>query len=73
MTRPAQVNRAAFERAVAAVSAATAEMLAAMVATAPPHDRAIERLRARERRERHDGLLQGVQNAGRAGAPAGRL
>jgi hypothetical protein len=52
MRRPAAVNQVAFDRAVAAVTIATGEMLAALVATAPPHDRAVERDRARARRER---------------------
>ena len=50
--RPARVNQAAFDRAVDAVALATAELLAGLVATNPPHDRAVERLRARARRER---------------------
>jgi hypothetical protein len=52
MTRPAHVNAAAFDRAVAAVSASTAELLASLVASAPPHDRTIERERARARFDR---------------------
>jgi hypothetical protein len=52
MRRPAAVNQTAFNRAVAAVTIATGEMLAALVATAPPHDRAVEREHARARRER---------------------
>jgi len=52
MTRPSRMNEAAFEHAVEAVSAATAELLKSLVASAPPHDRAIERERARARFER---------------------
>jgi hypothetical protein len=49
MTRPARVNQAAFERAVEAVTQASTALLAELVATAPPRDRAreIERARAR--------------------------
>ena len=54
MTRPSHVNEAAFERAVEAVSAATAELLAALVATTPPRDRAVERARRRARFERRE-------------------
>jgi hypothetical protein len=52
MAKPARVNEAAFERAVAAVAAATDDLLGALVATAPPHDRDVERQRARLRWER---------------------
>jgi hypothetical protein len=55
MTRPARVNEAAFDVAVAAVAAATQELLNGLVATAPPHDRATEWQRARDRRERREG------------------
>ncbi len=50
--RPSHVNEAAFGRAVAAVAAATQELLEALVSTTPPHDRAVERRRARARWER---------------------
>lgn len=62
MTRPSRTNEAAFERAVEAVSAATAELLGSLVASAPPHDRAVERQRARARSERRE--------ASRTAAPA---
>jgi hypothetical protein len=52
MTRPAAVNQAAFDRAVEAVSAATQMLLDGLVATSPPHDRTVERQRARVRWER---------------------
>jgi hypothetical protein len=51
MTRPARVNQAAFDSAVASVAAATEALLASLVATSPPHDRAAERERARARWE----------------------
>lgn len=57
MTRPAGVNQAAFGRAVDAVSAATSELLEALVASTPPHDRALERQRARARRERRQAAI----------------
>ena len=58
MTRPAHVNETAFDRAVEAVSAATEELLAALVATTPPHDRAVERARARARFERRGAAVR---------------
>ncbi|HEX7497788.1 MAG TPA: DUF2277 domain-containing protein [Candidatus Limnocylindrales bacterium] len=52
MTRPAGANQAAFSLAVEAVAAATQQLLDALVATTPPHDRTVERRRARARWER---------------------
>ncbi len=52
MTHPAAVNQPAFERAVEAVAASTQDLLASLVATSPPHDRLVERQRARARWER---------------------
>jgi hypothetical protein len=49
MTRPARVNEAAFDRAVAAVTAASEQLLADLVPTAPPRDRALEIERAKAR------------------------
>jgi len=63
MTRPAHVNEAAFDRAVDAVAAATHELLAGLVATAPPHDRETERRRARDRWERREGRRATVVSA----------
>jgi hypothetical protein len=48
-TRPSQRNQAAFDRAVAAVTAATAALLDELVTAAPPKDRETEAARARER------------------------
>ncbi|MGD0019768.1 MAG: DUF2277 domain-containing protein [Candidatus Limnocylindrales bacterium] len=63
MTRPARANQAAFDRAVEAVTAATQELLGALVATTPPRDRTVERQRARARWER--------QQAPRTASPVG--
>ena len=49
MTRPARVNEPAFDAAVEAIAAATRGLLATLVATTPPHDRTLERQRARVR------------------------
>lgn len=49
MTRPSAANGAAFERAVSAVTAATQELLDALVTSAPPRDRAAEIEKARAR------------------------
>jgi hypothetical protein len=48
-SRPSQVNAAAFEKAVAAVTAATQALLDELVTSAPPRDREIEAAKARER------------------------
>jgi hypothetical protein len=48
-TKPSAANTAAFERAVEAVTAATAELLEGLVTTAAPRNRALEIERARER------------------------
>ncbi len=48
-TKPSKANEAAFERAVQAVTAASRELLAELVTTAPPKDREIEAAKARER------------------------
>ena len=47
--RPSQANSEAFDRAVEAVTAATRELLDALVTSAPPRDREIEAAKARER------------------------
>jgi hypothetical protein len=49
MTRPSTANAEAFERAVEAVTAATDELLSALVTSASPRSRAVEIERARER------------------------
>lgn len=51
-TRPSQINQAAFDRAVAAVAAATADLLGELVTTAPPKNREVEAAKARARAER---------------------
>jgi hypothetical protein len=47
--KPSAANRAAFDLAVERVAAATGELLASLVTTAPPRDREIEVAKARER------------------------
>jgi len=47
--RPSKANEAAFNRAVEAVSQAAEELLAGLVTTAPPRDRALEAAKARAR------------------------
>jgi hypothetical protein len=51
-TKPSQANQAAFDRAVAAVEAATAELLAELVTTAAPKNREEEAAKARARAEK---------------------
>ncbi len=48
-TKPSQANQEAFDRAVAAVSAATQELLDSLVTNAPPKDREVEAAKARKR------------------------
>jgi hypothetical protein len=51
MQKPSRVNQAAFEQAVAEVTAATERLLEALVTTAPPRDREVEAARRRARAE----------------------
>jgi hypothetical protein len=48
-TKPSQANAAAFERAVAAVTAISSELLAALQTSAPPKNREAETAKARAR------------------------
>jgi hypothetical protein len=51
-TKPSKANEAAFEAAVTEVTASCQRLLASMVTTAPPKDREVEALRARERSQK---------------------
>ena len=46
---PSRANEAAFERAVEEVAAAARKLMAGLVTTAEPRDRAVEAAKARER------------------------
>ena len=48
-TKPSKANEAAFEQAVAAVTAASRELLDALVTTAPPKDREVDAAKAKAR------------------------
>jgi hypothetical protein len=48
-TKPSQANEVAFERAVEAVTAASAELLEDLVTKAPPKDREVEAAKRRAR------------------------
>jgi hypothetical protein len=48
-TKPSQANAEAFERAVDAVTAASARLLDELVTTAPPKDREVEAAKRRAR------------------------
>jgi hypothetical protein len=50
-TKPSRANQEAFDRAVAAVEAATSRLLAELVTTAPPKDRDVEAAKRRARFE----------------------
>jgi hypothetical protein len=47
--KPSRANEEAFERAVAAVTAASTQLLDDLVTTAPPKDREVEAAKARAR------------------------
>ncbi len=47
--QPSKANQDAFDRAVVGVTAATRELLSALVTAAPPKDREIEAAKARAR------------------------
>lgn len=48
-TRPSAANQAVFDAAVAAVAAATADLLAGLTTATPPKDRAVEAAKAKAR------------------------
>jgi hypothetical protein len=48
-TRPSRANEFAFDRAVDKVAAAARELIDSLVTSAPPRDREVETMRARER------------------------
>jgi hypothetical protein len=48
-TKPSQANAEAFERAVSAVTAASAQLLDELVTNAPPKDREVEAAKRRAR------------------------
>jgi hypothetical protein len=48
-TKPSRANAEAFERAVAEVAAASTRLLESLVTTAPPKDREVEAVKARQR------------------------
>jgi hypothetical protein len=51
-TKPSKANEAAFAHAVDEVAEATSRLLASLVTTAAPRDRAVEAARRRERAEK---------------------
>jgi hypothetical protein len=51
-TKPSQANQEAFDRAVAAVTAISEELLSELVTTAPPKNRELEIAKARARYQR---------------------
>lgn len=48
-TKPSQVNEAAFEHAVDEIARVSADLLASLKTVAPPKDREVEAVKARER------------------------
>jgi hypothetical protein len=55
-TKPSKANEAAFERAVAEITASTRTLLASLVTAAPPRDRDLEAARAKERSRQRFGI-----------------
>ncbi|MEZ4869983.1 MAG: DUF2277 domain-containing protein [Caldilineaceae bacterium] len=51
-TKPAQVNQAAFDEAVAQIAAATQTLLNTLTTTASPRDRTVEAAKAKARNAR---------------------
>jgi hypothetical protein len=51
-TKPSKANEAAFETAVTEVTASCQRLLASMVTTAPPKDREVEAMKAKERSQK---------------------
>jgi hypothetical protein len=51
-TKPSKANEAAFEAAVTEVTASCQRLLASMVTSAPPKDREVEAMKARERSQK---------------------
>jgi hypothetical protein len=49
MNKPSAANAAAFDQAVATITAVTQELVASLVTTAAPRDREVEAAKARER------------------------
>ena len=56
-TKPSQVNEAAFERAVEAVTVASARLLDELVTTAPPKNREVEAAKKRARWEQRAAVV----------------
>lgn len=52
MTKPSQANQDAVMQAVAEVAAVTRNLLDSLVTSAPPKDRVVEQVKARERGQR---------------------
>jgi hypothetical protein len=61
--KPSAANRAAFDRAVAEVTATVRALLASLVTSAPPRDREVEAARARARAARRFGADGGPRRA----------
>jgi hypothetical protein len=58
-TKPAAVNREAFDRALEGVTRETARLLEELVASSPPRHREVEAAKARERWQRREERMRG--------------
>jgi hypothetical protein len=59
-TKPSRANEAAFNRAVDEVAHAAQNLLGSLVTNAPPRDREVQRMKARERSEKRFGASNGA-------------
>lgn len=48
-TKPSAVNQPAYDKAVDLIAAASRELVDSLITSAPPKDRAVEAMKARER------------------------
>jgi hypothetical protein len=62
-TKPSKANEAAFNRAVDDVAHAAQHLLDSLVTNAPPRDRAVEAMKARERSAKRFGAAQAIVTA----------
>ena len=60
--KPSKINEEAFHRAVEDVTKVAQELLASLVTTAPPRDRAVEAQKARERNAERFGRPNAIAN-----------
>ncbi|MDP9093288.1 MAG: DUF2277 domain-containing protein [Actinomycetota bacterium] len=65
-TKPSAANQAVFDEAVHEIAHITAHLLESLVTTAPPRDRDVEALKARERNEKRFGVAESATRSASA-------